>query len=234
MSVTQQLGFDDLIAPLTPADISALWRSRELKLQRRTDENRFAALFDWNILWRLIEDGILTPQECRVTYNRHAVPPVFYTDENKLNPERLARLLDQGTSLRVARLHTHVPAISAALRDAATNGIGIISAYCVVTSGCGGALKTHFDPEDLIILQVEGSKRWRIYDPRALEPLRISADEGPPQMPPLIDIVLERGDVLYMPSGYWHLCDNGPARSLHLALLLRPPRPITVPEHAVA
>jgi hypothetical protein len=224
MSSTQQLGFGDLIAPLTPTDISALWRSRTLKFQPRAGENRFAALFDWKALWRLIEDDILPPQECRITYGRCFVPPLFYADANKFNPERLARLFEQGSSMIVVRLQTFVPALAALLRDAVTDGLPIVQVGAIVTTGVGGALKPHYDSGDLIILQVEGSKRWRIYGPRVLKPGKKQGTNEPPQTPPILDTILRPGDFLYMPAGYWHLCDNGPDRSLHLGLFLRRPK----------
>jgi Cupin superfamily protein len=216
--------FHDLIAPLTPADISALWCNRELKLQRGKCENRFRALFDWNTLWRLIEDAVIPPEECRVTYGRRIVAPLFYTEAGKFNPDRLARLFDQGSSMIVFRLEAYVPAISAACRDAAAHGIHIAHAGAIVTTGGTGALDAHYDLQDLIILQVEGSKRWQIFGPRVLKPIKEPASKQPPQAPPVLDAALEAGDILFLPAGYWHLCDNGPARSLHLGLFMKRPK----------
>lgn len=216
--------FCDLIAPLTPDAISAFWRGRALKLQPRTGENRFAALLDWNALWRLIEDEIIPPEECRVTYGRRIVPPPFYTEQGKFNPERLARLFEQGISMIVVRLETYAPALSALLEDAASCGIRIVEAGAIVTTGGGGALKTHYDFRDIIILQVEGTKRWRIYGPRVQKPVRATHVKDPPRTPPILDTVLQPGDILFMPAGFWHVCDNGAERSLHLGLFLKPPK----------
>jgi hypothetical protein len=224
MSAIQQLRFSDLIAPFTPEDILEFWRSRALKLQPRTGDNRFTALLDWKALWRLIEGGTIPPKECRVTNGRRIVPPLFYAEANKLNPGRLARLFEQGTSMIVVRLETYVPALSAVFRDAATDGLPIVEAGAIVTTGAGGALEAHYDPRDLIILEVEGSKRWRVYGPRVLKPVKELGITAPPQTPPILDTVLRPGDFLFMAAGYWHLCDNGPERSLHLGLFLQRPK----------
>jgi ribosomal protein L16 Arg81 hydroxylase len=103
------------------------------------------------------------------------------------------------------------------------HGIRIADAGAIVTTGRVGALQTHYDFRDLIILQVEGSKRWRIYGPRVVRPARTSYVNEPPQTPPLLDTLLQAGDMLFMPAGFWHVCDNGPDRSLHLGLFLKPP-----------
>jgi ribosomal protein L16 Arg81 hydroxylase len=34
---------------------------------------------------------------------------------------------------------------------------------------------------------------------------------------------LQPGDLLFLPAGYWHHCENGPERSLHLGIFLIPP-----------
>lgn len=226
MSAMQQMGFSDLIAPLTPADLSAQWLSRAFRLQPSTGENRFTALLDWNALWTLIEEGILPPGECRITYGRRLVPPLFYADGGKINPARLARLFDQNASLIALKIEPYLPALAAACRNAATYGIRIAFAGVIVTMRGGGAFETHYDPHDLIILQVEGSKRWRIYGPRVLNPVPApaSADEIPPTTPPVLDIFLRPGDLLFLPAGFWHVCDNGPERSIHLGLFLNPPK----------
>jgi hypothetical protein len=217
-------GFADLIAPLTPADIAALWRGREIKLQRRTGDNRFPAIADWGALWSLIENGTIPADDCRVTYGRRIVAPAFYVDAGKINPAKLAKLLEQGTSLVVLRIEPHLPALAAACRDAKAGGLRLVYAGAIATTGGGGAFDMHYDFHDLIILQVEGSKRWRIYGPRVLKPVQALAEKNPPQTPPILDFVLQPGDMLFLPAGFWHLCDNGPDRSLHVGLFLKMPK----------
>jgi ribosomal protein L16 Arg81 hydroxylase len=104
-----------------------------------------------------------------------------------------------------------------------TDGIRIVKVCAIVTTGSGRALSLHYDAKDLIIMQVEGSKRWRIYGPPVANPVIGMANETPPEGGPLFDTVLQPGDIAFMPAGYWHECDNGPDRSLHVLLLLDPP-----------
>jgi hypothetical protein len=211
-------GFCDLIAPLTPADLSALWLGHTFEHCRSSGDGHFASLLDWDGLWALIERGALPPEDCRVTYARKTVAPKFYLDEGRFNPMRLAGLLDQGVSMVVVKLNAHVPTIAAACRDAASLGLRIVHAGAIVTTGREGAFEPHYDLFHLIVLQVEGSKRWRIYGPRVQEPVAELAANDPPQTPPVFETVLAPGDRLFLPAGYWHSCDNGPGRSLHIVL----------------
>lgn len=82
-----------------------------------------------------------------------------------------------------------------------------------------GGFNMHFDCMDVFILQVEGRKRWEFSPVRAIEnPMGNCLAERmedfhkmfpkarfqtPPQMS-LRQVVLEQGDVLYLPAGVWH------------------------------
>ncbi|HXQ17422.1 MAG TPA: cupin domain-containing protein [Caulobacteraceae bacterium] len=212
------IAFSDLIAPLAPADVSALWRSQTFKHQRGSGEHRFGALLNWDSLWALIDGAVIAPESCRVTYARRTVDSTFYLDEGRFNPDRLAGLFEQGVSMIIVKLNEHVPSIAAACRDAANFGLRIVHAGAIATTGDQGAFGSHYDLFHLIVLQVEGSKRWRVYGPRAHKPTAAMATVDPPQSPPILDTVLQEGDILFLPSGYWHSCDNGPGRSLHVTL----------------
>jgi hypothetical protein len=214
----QANAFRELIAPLTPADLSALWRSGAIEHQRASGDDRFAALLDWNGLWGLVAGAVIPPEHCRVTYARKTVAPLFYADAGRLNPDRFAGLLDQGVSMVLVKLDAHVTTIAAICRHAAAFGARIVHAGAIVTTGREGAFEAHYDVFHLIVLQVEGSKRWRIYGPRVGKPVAALAAKDPPQTPPILDTVLLPGDSLFLPAGYWHTCDNGPGRSLHIVL----------------
>ncbi|XP_055704225.1 bifunctional lysine-specific demethylase and histidyl-hydroxylase NO66 [Phlebotomus papatasi] len=81
----------------------------------------------------------------------------------------------------------------------------------------------HYDDIEAFILQVEGKKRWRLYEPRnpdeylaRVSSRNFSQDEvGEPFM----DVVLEPGDLLYFPRGtihQAHTVDNH--HSLHITI----------------
>lgn len=81
----------------------------------------------------------------------------------------------------------------------------------------------HYDDIDAFILQVEGSKHWRVYPPptQADQLARFSsADYLQSELcdAPVIDTTLHRGDMLYMPRGWVHQADAQQEHSLHLTL----------------
>jgi len=215
--------FCDLIAPLTPADISALWSNRKLTFRRAVEPIRAPALLDWNTLRNSIETGVIPLEKCRITFGRRDVPPPLYSDDGRPNAAKVTQLAEQGASLIIKPLDAYLPAVKLVCQDARRQGIRVGRAGAIVTTGIGGALGLHFDPKDIIVLQLEGSKRWRVYGRPAADPGKWNAKQSPPDETAVFDDVLRPGDFLFMPAGYWHQCDNGPGRSLHIGLFVNRP-----------
>jgi ribosomal protein L16 Arg81 hydroxylase len=79
----------------------------------------------------------------------------------------------------------------------------------------------HWDTEDLIVCQISGKKTWYLYDNKFKAPLRqqkfgfdnnlCKFDENI-----LEEIILEEGDILYMPKGLGHYAKALAGNSLHL------------------
>jgi hypothetical protein len=81
-------------------------------------------------------------------------------------------------------------------------------------------LPVHHDTHDVFCLQVAGRKRWLVYEPALELPLRdqrYRPELGEPGEP-MLDLVLEPGDTLYMPRGWLHQALTSDEDSLHLTV----------------
>src|SRR5690606_20470296 len=91
-----------------------------------------------------------------------------------------------------------------------------VNLYASWTSQEGFGL--HWDDHDVIVVQIAGTKRRRLYGPtRSHPPYRDVAQPQPPRGDAIEELVLSPGDVLYVPRGHWHQVtafDGG--HSLHL------------------
>ena len=92
--------------------------------------------------------------------------------------------------------------------------IGVYARLNMYVTPYGKAgFKSHFDSHDVYVLQIEGSKRWRVY-PTPLVKYPVS-DWGESQLSkfrsrlgkPLLDVVLNAGDALFIPRGFVHEAD---------------------------
>ena len=85
-------------------------------------------------------------------------------------------------------------------------------------------LDLHFDYHDVFVVQLGGSKRWRIWKPlpRTTDPVKGAHTIARPSFDevgePLLDLTLEAGDCLYLPRGYPHSAETTDRRSEHLTI----------------
>lgn len=88
----------------------------------------------------------------------------------------------------------------------------------------------HYDPHDVLVLQIGGSKTWHLADGAAVPPHQIYRREGAPtagvQLPTALH--LEVGDVLYLPRGQVHAAETTSEPSIHLTVGLHAPTVLTL------
>lgn len=213
---------EDLIAPLTTADFIGLLRSRAIRFQRNPGDNRFSGLLTWQAFRELIESGAVPAEEVRVTKDETVIPPLFYLEAGKVAAAKFERLMSHGASVIVADIDPHVPILKtlcASIRELTGE---TIKAGAIATTGDGGALRYHYDEDDLFIVQLEGSKRWRIHGPPVANPVAGMDAKPAPRDEPVFDEILRPGDTLFLPAGYWHQCSNERELSLHLGIFFKP------------
>ena len=212
----------ELIAPLSEPEFAELLRARSLMFRRGSNDGRFETLLDWARFRSVIENDY-PPDLLRVTRDGNPVLQHIYLQDGRVIAKNLVALLDHGASVIAMRLESHVPQLAALCADMGERIGETIHVSAVATTGQGCALKLHYDPADVIVLQITGSKRWKIYDCPVACAVNGMPAQPPPRGEPMFDETLRAGDFLFLPAGYWHHCENGPDRSLHLAILMDPP-----------
>lgn len=216
----------DLLSPLPVPEFLSRLRRRELFYQPGSGGDRYAPLLGWQALRRLLETGDHPKghNDIRVTRESVAAPVDRWMPGGKVETAKLDDLLAKGFSIIVVHIEPHVPALAALCQDIRSRTSEGSYVGVIVTSGtAAGAFRTHFDPEDLLILQLEGTKRWQIFGPAVPNPLRGMPKEPEPGTEPIFDEVLEPGDMLFVPAGNWHHCENGLGTSVHLGVFFLPP-----------
>lgn len=66
---------------------------------------------------------------------------------------------------------------------------------------------SHWDTHDVLVIQLIGRKKWELFEPTVLQPLRYQSSktrkEECPKTPYMSE-TLNAGDMLYVPRGWWH------------------------------
>jgi hypothetical protein len=120
--------------------------------------------------------------------------------------------------LQALHVHWHPLAVFCRLLEDALGFAVQTNAY-YTPSGSQG-FTVHHDTHDVLVLQVAGRKRWRLYEPVLELPLkhqRYSSALGE-HGEPTDDLELRAGDTLYLPRGWLHEAETSTADSLHLTV----------------
>jgi bifunctional lysine-specific demethylase and histidyl-hydroxylase NO66 len=107
--------------------------------------------------------------------------------------------------------------------DVELNFAAQVNAYFTPPQSQG--LVAHFDDHDALIVQLQGSKIWHLYEGIDVPPHEMAGH--PPiaaaELPAPVDVRLETGDVLYVPRGRVHAAESAVELSVHLTVGLHAP-----------
>lgn len=203
----------DILAPRSPAEFLATVRGRRCWHVPGTP-GRFGDLLDWPSVNAILEQHRLVAGRLRVIRNEEDVPASrLFRNHVALPGVRIPRLdvaelneqLWRGATLvieAIDEMHAPIAGLTHNLEAALHESIQV-NAYIGWPAATGYGL--HWDDHDVIVLQVCGRKRWSIYPSTTSYPL---SDEGPdvsrPSGAPAWDGVVEDGDLVYVPRGWWH------------------------------
>ena len=175
----------------------------------------------------MLQQHRLTPPRLKLYKDGQPLDPSQYLTPAmfgvpRVDAGRLVLSLAQGASLildDVQEMAPHVRDVMGAFQDALQT-----DAFANLYAGWHNnkAFSRHWDPQEAIVLQLAGRKRWRVFHPTRPNPLQ-NDDAPPPTVPPVWEGTLNDGDVLYIPRGWWHEAFPLGEPSLHLTVSLTPP-----------
>ena len=101
----------------------------------------------------------------------------------------------------------------------------IVSGY--LAFGSDSSYGNHWDTRDVFAVQLVGKKHWTLSAPNFDMPLYMQQAKDMPHIKPPqaidMEVVLEAGDVLYIPRGWWHNPMPMGCETFHLAIGTFPP-----------
>ena len=230
--------FQDLIHPASADEFFDLTYDRAPFVARANHGAR-TGIFGWAELNGLLsQTGLWTASSLRLMENGEPVAPELYCAEARTPQGSVLRpvaalvnvFLADGASLVANELQTLSPEIGALAHDIARTlaaDVGV-NAYC--SFGGVQAFGTHYDVHDVLVLQCEGEKTWRLYERQADNPEAFpsgshaevrawfEANRGPLTR----ELTLRAGDVLYLPRGWFHDAMTEGEASLHLTFSATP------------
>ena len=211
--------------PLSPADFRANYFERAPLLSKAVARSPNWQLHDLDRLLDLIEPNDRTVQ----LFNQGLVPQRSYASDGvelgqarrRLDKPAFYAQLRAGATLVINRIEAHSRECRRLCADVSRfAGLPTTSNAYLSFSGTGTFGK-HWDTHDVFAIQLIGRKRWRVFPPTFPLPLSHHTSESFSQQAvgcAQLDVVLDPGDVLYLPRGWWHQAVPLAQPSFHLSV----------------
>lgn len=229
------MDFSTLLSPLTTTDfVDGPWERHPARLGPCSAEC-IAALLRLDDVDRILAEGRLPPALLSFNRGGEAVSPDRYRIQHSAGKDRVVESIDQprahallaeGHTMVMAELQSWHEPVRQLCDSMAQVLAGRVHANVYITpSSCQG-FGAHYDSHDVFIVQLVGRKRWRLRG--APHPLPLSGESftrvAPSVGPVERELVLEPGDVLYLPRGHIHEAAAMDSLSMHTTLGVTVPR----------
>jgi ribosomal protein L16 Arg81 hydroxylase len=218
-----------LVAPVPVGSFFETYYERRPLRCRGDDARRFLDLLSFADVERALSELDLRHAECRLAREGEVLPRSAYaagwarrsTDpQAEVDPARVVAEYRDGATIVLDGLHKRWRPLGRLCRDLeqALGHACQANVYCTPPGARG--FRRHYDDHDVLVLAVEGRKRWRLYDRPV--PFPTGRDQDDPALAEgrrcVDDFVLEPGDALYVPRGHLHEAEACDGASLHVTL----------------
>ncbi|MBF9029511.1 hypothetical protein HKCCE3408_03805 [Rhodobacterales bacterium HKCCE3408] len=226
---------DRILAPITPEAFFETYFERRHLVVHRNDPDYFADLLSFEDIDRAVSTMGLSHPEITVTKAAAAggtdsdaatdhdgarpIGPADYSYENGLiDPVRVARAFADGGTVILSGLQDRLPALGRYTRALEAAISARVQTNIYMTPAGNQGFRPHYDSHDVIVLQISGTKDWRIYDTPVALPLKSQE-----YVPGTVTIgaetdrfTLHPGDMAYIPRGLAHDAVATDETSIHI------------------
>lgn len=211
-----------LLNPVSPAEFLAeYWEKKPLHITNRSPDY-YRSLYSLDDFDHTLLRARFHSSDIFVSKHEQKVPiDSFLNNDGYPKMTKLYELYRDGHTIYFYQLHRlHDRARELCRRVENELGQESFPAAFLTPARSQGA-KAHYDVPNIFVLQIEGSKTWRLHRPIGDKPFRLddivtvkASDLGPPEL----ELVLHPGDLLYFPRGYIHEPFTQDSYSLHITL----------------
>lgn len=208
-----------LLNPVQPEDfLKNFWESQPLVINRKEDLY-WQALLSLDTIDNIISSLNSKFPDIRIANSKEPVAPENYVVEDGLiNVAKLYQYYSNGSTLILNQLQKRVPSLAYLCRAMEQEFSMPFQTNIYLTPPDSQGFGAHYDTHDVFILQIAGSKHWRIYN-RPIENPLINQDfmDGDYEIgEPIQEFDLHPGDLVYIPRGVVHDAVTGKDESLHI------------------
>lgn len=223
--------FPELLASLDlPTFFREYWQREVLHVPHAKGVQDLISLADVEFLIASLTS--VGPDWMRVVKEGSTLQPGAYcTEESFVSLPKVYDAYNRGYTIQLAKVDKRSLAVGRLCRtaEAAFTAAGVflsrrIGSHLYLTPANSAGFNPHYDNHDVMVVQVQGAKRWKVYGSLERFPAGMQKGVVPrEQLPELrYDICLEAGQVLYIPRGIFHEALAEDRHSLHVTLDIFP------------
>jgi ribosomal protein L16 Arg81 hydroxylase len=219
----EHLGIEDTLSPVSTAGFLRDYYGRAI-LHLEGESSRWEPVFGWPDLNALLSSNRLSSPQLRLVRGGAAIDESLYYDRYQgLDAGRLGEALRSGATLVLHSVDELAPRVAELASSVQHLFRAPVTVNLYATWGEVEGYKVHWDDHDVFALQLAGSKLWQVFEPTWPWPSEADAHLAqPPDSPPVADLLLTAGDLLYIPHGWWHVANTRHSPSMHLTIGVRP------------
>jgi JmjC domain len=222
---------DRILSPVSAREfLDKSWGCQFVHVEGAKD--KFRHLFSWNQLNTVLEQYPFEPPRMSLVKAGREINAERYlflerlrgqAHVKRLRTTELTNELKKGATL----ILNCADEVSPALRELCAGLEAIFRVYIFVNLYVAfkndNGFPLHWDDQDTFILQVYGRKRWQVFEPTRLHPLREDHEKPSQPSTTVWDGILQEGGLFHIPRGWWHVAYPVTEPSLHLTVSITSP-----------
>lgn len=203
-------------------DFFARIYEREALIVHHNAPERFAGLISLDDIDRIVTTlDLREGQLALANASAHVDSDAYVDGASFIDRGAVADHYRRGSTIILNQAHQFDPALSRLCRGLEYVFSSHVQTNIYVTPPNAQGFRTHYDNHDVLVIQVEGEKAWRLYDMPIAAPFRGEGFEAGKYEPGELrqEFVLKPGDCAYVPRGLMHDAQtSGGAPSLHITV----------------
>lgn len=216
----EDFGLRSLIAPVTDAKFKSDYWERKPLIIHRGAPDYYADLFTLQDFDEAITRSPGYVKTAEATANKQSK----HQGSSTHTLERVLTDMRDGFTLILDAMHLQDPKLGLMCRKLSQEMGYAFQTNLYLTPANGKGFGPHWDNHDVFILQVWGSKQWKVEKERRTLPgkTEVMAAEGREIRGEPFSFNLQQGDMVYIPRGYIHAAECAAEPSLHITLGVHP------------
>ena len=215
---TDTFSFGAILHPVSTADFFGEYFESKPLIVLRGCPDYYRGLLTLDDIDRIITtldnhypDVCLVNADCPIDAEKYVV------GSNSIDASHLYRLYAEGATIILNQLNTCHPPLANLCAALELEFSAPFQTNVYLTPPHAKGFKAHFDTHDVFVLQLHGSKCWRLYGTPITLPLDGQGNEVSQDDPgaPSKEFRLNAGDTLYIPRGFVHDATSCEETSLH-------------------